>query len=259
MKNENCPSSKPPTLEEFGLRTLTRLAGFYLDANPEKNEKNFEDEFINSMLADDNLSADNILSDVNKSIASNKPLNLKFAPIILSCAYCVQAIKAHKKNERELAWAYMVDANYWCGVTLAGQGLEAAREHTIHATRKYTAQKGGTARADKFKDLKEEVFKLARDKRPPEKGWRSRLAATNSIKAAVLAIAEEKKCALSAQQVEKTIYGWLKEMPDAKALFQHTKLDKQDNKVNNAQQTGAPTVEMPVAVIQTTEDLPLPE
>ncbi|WP_114973650.1 hypothetical protein [Rhodoferax ferrireducens] len=227
MNDESRQSREQPAIEKLGVQNILELANFYIMSNPGQTEKDFIDKFVNRMSVEGSMSGDEILEDLKKIHSSGTPADFKYGPMLISCAHYVRAMKAYELNERELAWSYMADARYWCGVTLAGQGIEAIREKTIQAARKIAPSKGGTARAEiKYKEIKDEAFRLARDSRPLEKGWASRLNAARAIKKQVMAYASQKKQALSEQQAEKTIYDWLKGMPDAKSLFPDRKQAK---------------------------------
>lgn len=221
MRDKNSASREEPgRLDSLAELTLNELSSFYFHSNPEKNEDAFTKEFFIPMLGKNSLSGDSCLEIFESINAEDKSANLKYAPMVISCAYCVQAIKELERNQRELAWFYVAEARYWCGVVRASVGIEESRDKTIKATRKNTAQKGGKALAEsKYKEIKDEVFKLAREKRPEKNGWRSRLHAAKDIKIDVLKFACEKKLTLSEEQAETTIYGWLKKMPDAASLF----------------------------------------
>lgn len=82
------------------------------------------------------------------------------------------------------------------------------------------ASRGGRAKASKLAPVKAEAQKLARERVPASGKWRSRAEAVRKIcdevQACALKMLGQK---LSDLQVQTTIDGWLKEIPEANILF----------------------------------------
>lgn len=217
MSEKDSPSRRKIGLSDLGPITLSNLASFYLHSRPEKNEQDFMQEIVVPMWNNDSTSGENLLEEIKAIQEKDKTANMQFASMLISCAFCVQSMKALKGNDRELAWSYMADARYWCGVVLSSKGIEVARSKTIVATRKNLAS---IAAKGKFiKKVKEEAFRLAKEKRPKTNGWRSRRHAAETIEKEVYAFAVAEKINFSEKRAFKTIYEWLREMPDAALLF----------------------------------------
>jgi len=99
----------------YAAEILSVLADIWADWFPEEAENAFFEEVLGNTWNDESTSgedAENQLLEWAKSTADRE-----FCPTICalfaSCAYCVQAMKAQEAQERELAWTFAVDANYW--------------------------------------------------------------------------------------------------------------------------------------------------
>lgn len=208
------------TLEYLGALTLVELEKIYLEVSPDSSRDDFKDQIVTPMMGRDSMGGDELYIEVKKTRGLDPGCLFKLGPLLISCAYCMQGMRALDDNERELAWSYMADARYWCAMTLSLKGIEVARAETIRETRKNTARKGGLMHADRlYKNTKEEAFRLARERATLGKGWPSRRNAANSIKNSVLDFAKKNNQPLSEQQAANTIYNWLKGMPDADTIF----------------------------------------
>jgi hypothetical protein len=214
------------TLENLGPRTLTALAGFYSHLLPEKDVNTFMQDILVPMGANSSITGNSYLEEF-KAAHLSESADLRFGPMLISCAYCVEAMRYLSDSQRELAWLRMVEARFWCGVTLASKGIEVAREQTISATRRNTSRKGGNARdAINYQETREEAYRLARASRPKENGWRSRRQAVFGIIDDVKKFSANQPLPLKENQAEKTIDGWLAAMPDAKELFTRRQIKK---------------------------------
>ena len=196
-----------------------KLEEFYSELNLTDTKSDFRNDIYQPMLIDLDTSGQGVLKKMGELKASGQSVNLKLVPMLVSCAYLAQAMRDHFKNDHSTAWFYMAEASYWCGAMMATKGIEVARNNTIIATRKNTASKGGLTRAEKYNEVKDEVFRLARELCPKQKGWQSRRDASLKILMPVLTFAKDKTPSLSPAQAPQTIYNWLKEMPDSELLF----------------------------------------
>ncbi|WP_186136696.1 hypothetical protein [Burkholderia gladioli] len=153
---------------------------------------------------------------------SRSPLSL----IVLSTTYCIRAIQAIDEGDRELAWSYLADAKYWCGVSRSDMGVDKIREEAIVATRTSAisealtskARAGAIARDNAYKSVREYVCKLAREWKPTS-GWSSRSQAVKKISAAALDFFNHNPPRLKVDGIERTLDKWLSKMPDAAELF----------------------------------------
>lgn len=139
-------------------------------------------------------------------------------PSLVLFAYCNQAMKAQEKGEIDAAWKFLIEASYWLGMVNATSVMPTIQEVVAKTARSETAKKAGDARAQKYEILKEEAFRLVREKKP-KNGWKSRLQATLNVLDDVIAFSKEKERPMSEQQAQKTIYGWLVDLKDEEGLF----------------------------------------
>lgn len=227
MTNASPILNENVNLESLGHSTLTALAGFYSLSTPEKKPDDFTQEFLIPMASASDTTGAAYLAKFREVQQADETANLQYGPMLISCAYCIEALHYSNLDQRELAWSRMAESRYWCGVTLASQGLETARDKTVIATRKATGKKAAAARSEiNYKQTKDEAFRLVRERKPALKGWQSRRQAMLLIKDDVIEFAERYGKALSASQAEKTIYEWLAQMPDATTIFPQTKTNK---------------------------------
>lgn len=176
-----------------------------------------------------------------KDWIEKSPLN----SIIVSCVYCLRATKALKAGVLNLAWSYVADARYWCGVSLAMMGVREAYEQTVVSTTEKASiqalsakgEAGARAQQVPYDRLREYVYAEARK---PEVRWTSRSHAARVIsKKAMTYVDDEEANALaegrkspfpkikSVASLKRTLEEiWLKEMPDASALFARQKPKK---------------------------------
>lgn len=217
-------------IDEVRAQTLGELAHYYWQLEPDKGESGFAHEFFRPMSADPSINGEQFRAEMVKISEAGKPVDLRFAAMVTSCAYCIDASRLLARGDRELAWWAISEARYWCGVTLSNRGIEVARKATVTATIKGTGKIAANAGvALRLSATKEETFRLARELQPKEKGWKSRRQAMFAIKDQVVAFSSnEGRQQLTVKGAEKTIYGWLAKMPDADRLF--PKSDHADEK-----------------------------
>ncbi|CAJ3747657.1 Uncharacterised protein [Burkholderia pseudomallei] len=140
------------------------------------------------------------------------------SPILLSATYYFRAGRARDNNQTDAAWSYLAEARYWCGVAMAGKGLESALQQAAGSLKRDMAAAGAKGRSGTYQPLRDLAFDFARNNAPPS-GWRSRNHAVQSVRSRVLQQAKTLKIKVSEQNIEKTIDGWLATMPDEAQLF----------------------------------------
>jgi hypothetical protein len=228
MEHENRTQQNEFGLEGWIERTLDSLNNVYLIFNPDRGQSAFEENIFKPML-EMNATGDEVFKEFESKLEDKGSSSSKqYAPLMISCAYCVQALKAHSSN-RELGWSYLANARYWCGVASAGIGIKAARSKTIVATRKATSKKGIDAQKTKNNLMKEKIFFLVRQHFPPGNGCKTRTQAANRIKDEAIAYSKDIKYNLSENRATTTIRDWFDEMPDVEK-FLPPKQDKTHKK-----------------------------
>lgn len=226
-------------LEQFISLTLGNLSNCYAALQPGRQAADFTSGILNVVGLKDNASIETPLgiimqfvSEADKAKGEEWIAQSPNGPLIVSCAYCLRAMRTMKSGDLNLAWSYMADARYWCGVAISGKGIDEAREHTIAEVKREKGQLGAAGRDRAYEPVRQYAYAMTRENRPPLKGWQSRAHAVSEIKDATLQFAEQNRVQMSANQADKTIDKWLKEMPDAEMLFPEKKGMKKNKDVS---------------------------
>jgi hypothetical protein len=160
--------------------------------------------------------------------------------LIVTATYCCRARDVLKDDYRdaaagrpkgryrELAWTYLAEASFWCGVMLAGKGIDKAYRQTVsdvaEKTKKETASSGGTKTAAYWKPAIDYAYKLIEDEGEDlgTKGVSPNKAAL-AIRELVLKFARANGIEMSDDRADKTIAGWLGKMPDGQKYLDMSK------------------------------------
>jgi len=215
-------------IKKVSGQTLADLETYYAEMKPDKSEDAFIMDVFLPMSDDLMSTGESRRTEFFAIVASKAPVDVRFAALMVSCAFCIDVARFLHKGKRELAWQAISDAQYWCGFTFASKGFEVIRDETILATRKSTGQNAANVRVTKkLSPTMHEAFRLARKMRPAVHGWNSRSQAVHAIIDLVVAFSDQDMLQpLKRTGAPKTIDGWLSQMPDAKDLFTkktHTK------------------------------------
>lgn len=232
--------------------TLQNLWTCYLKLTPDATQERFVAEILNKVNEHDHPGIDDPMG-ILKAISSEEDLEkgddwLATSPIgtiIVSCAYCLRATRALRYGNSEVAWSYMADARYWCGAAIADKGIGEVIEQTRASALTAAAKRANEARQHAYDIYRRMAWRLARQKRPPLRGWQALDHAVTSIRepflqfvAAVVAANErraERNKSLPKHQakkpvvvpktasIEKRLEEWLGKMPDRDQLFPRTK------------------------------------
>ena len=206
------------SLESLASYTLEDNYQYYLLGNPSASREDFKTKVMNVIIQGD-FTGDQALKDFQEKYAAKKVINCDLAPIYISCAYCYQCKKALESNDRESAWAAMAEARFWVGVMKHRGSIQSELEFIVKESKSWAARQAAIVRSNaRYGDIKEEAYRLVRERRPAS-GWPSRRNAAMNIEADILVFAKFKGKALSVEQAHTTIDGWLKDMPEASTLF----------------------------------------
>ena len=206
------------TLDGYLKSILKKNEAYLKKINPGVDLNVLYDELFKPIL-DDEIDGD-LLTNI-ELLMDDSLLDEKFIinhPSLVLFAYCNQAMKAQEKGEIDAAWKFLIEASYWLGMAGATSVMPAIQEVIAKTARSETAKKAGDARAQKYEILKEEAFRLVREKKP-KNGWKSRLQATLNVLDDVIAFSIKNERPMSEQQAQKTIYGWLGDLKDEEGLF----------------------------------------
>lgn len=237
MSTSDRPARHELDLERFVSLTLGNLSNCYAALQPGRQLADFIPGILNVVGTKDDPSIETpveiVMQFVSEADRAKGPDWIARSPngsLIVSCAYCLRAMRAMKSGNLNLAWSYMADARYWCGVAISCKGIDEARERTIVETSAEAlatkARSGAEARNKAYEPVRERVYELARERRPAS-GWRSRSHAVRVISDEAYAFSVKNGPELKKDGIGKTLDGWLAKMPDASTLFppKRTKTD----------------------------------
>lgn len=155
-------------------------------------------------------------------------------PILVSVAYCERAKRNYQSRYHEVAWADTANAMFWCGMAVTANGIdllmlktkaEASADGAAHAISN-KGKAGAAKRNQGFEPLRERTRHYAL---LPNKNWSSRTQAAHVIAKQLLKYCEE-QVALTGVKMSppawRTVYEWLREIPDATFLFSSKKSNK---------------------------------
>lgn len=210
---------KDGSLDGYLNSILRRNEAYLQRINPGVDLNVLYDELFKPVL-DDEIDGD-LLTDImmltGESLLDEKLVI--YHPSLVLFSYCNQAMKAQERGEIDLAWRFLIEASFWLGMAGATSVMPAIQEVIAKDARSETAKKASDARNQKYDNYKEEAFRLVREKKP-ENGWKSRRQASFKILDDVMAFSIKMRQPMSAQQAQKTIYGWLGDLKDEEGLFQ---------------------------------------
>ncbi|VBD30883.1 hypothetical protein [Burkholderia pseudomallei] len=228
MTAKNLPLRSGLGFDERCRAILGSLAYYYTFIDNTKTGEHFSVEILDLVAANDDPSEEDPQKIVqlfakpsNDAVPRDRVTGSSLAPMFVSCAYCRRAALANMHGSRELAWIYLSEASYWCGVTLAQKGIEQAYRQTVTEvtaqTKKKTASAGGIKTAEKYwKAVIDYAYKLIMEEGEDvgTKGMSPNKAAL-AITELVLKFARENGIEMSDDRADKTIADWLRKMPDA--------------------------------------------
>jgi hypothetical protein len=105
---------------------LTNLSALYGELHPDKPKDDFINVYFRDLYFDDSVNGDDLVRLNERNFKTNDegiggvP---ELSALIISCGFCVDALMALDKNELNLAWTFVVDARFWCGVPLSRKVL----------------------------------------------------------------------------------------------------------------------------------------
>lgn len=210
---------KDETVDGYLNSILKKNESYLKKINPGVDLNVLYDELFKPILEDE-IDGD-LLTNI-ELLMDDSPLDERFIinhPSMVLFAYCNQAMKAQENGETDAAWKFLIEASYWLGMVRATSVIPAIQEVVAKTARSETAKKAGNASGQKYGILKEEAFRLVREKKP-KNGWKSRRQASFNVLNEVIAFSIKKGWPMSEQQAQKTIYGWLEDLKDEEGLFQ---------------------------------------
>lgn len=155
---------------------------------------------------------------------NNGKLDLPHLALITS-AYCSDAQKV--MDQGEITWFYLMEAQRHLGMCRAAKAWRGQSDQVLEMVareaRAANARKSGTANANIWHSVRDEAYRLIRDRARGGAHWESRAEAARAIGPEVqafLATLRGKQFSTESQRDVK-ISSWLRHMPEAAELFSH--------------------------------------
>ena len=196
------------TQKSMSLQIVGRLSEVYQEQVVGKSVDAFKAEHFRPMYEDKSINANKMANDffeIPPSEKSNPYIDL----MRLSCAYCVEAIRAVESTENDKAWIYVSYAHYWLGVVVGARMISGTAELALSQR----AKAGAAARDKRYDVLRELARKLA-----AEGNFQSKRSAALGIKEEIVKRSNDKDLdiKLKPDQAERTITKWLDGMSFAR-------------------------------------------
>lgn len=161
------------------------------------------------------------LSNMGVRAASQYGFSAHLYPMILTEAFCMDAMTAVRKNNLVQAWYCHGRAQWWSsGEVLPENPKQQGQEK---------ARNAGNARSEKnFGWVRAEALRLIDSCAPPD-GWKSAHAVAAELTPQISEfIAQESKrrvasTNLKPENLQQTLYAWMRENPELKAAFERTR------------------------------------
>lgn len=206
-------SSKRSQIGSFAINTalvddasteiMARLGNGYCLLQPDKTIDDFAQEVL-MPLAASTLDHPGNIEFMYSRAHSQHTYSALMRFLLTACAYCIEADKADEAADQAAAWRNIANAMYYLGLFEGAIIVEPALAHII-SDRSAAGAKG---RDEKYDTLRALAKNLAQ-----EKPFKSKRQAALSIKDEILAEAKAEGIPLSEMQAERTITGWLKDIP----------------------------------------------
>lgn len=203
---------------------FANLAYCYKNLKPKSELRDFIPDILNIVALRDDPIIDGTLeiltqffSPEDQQKAQEVIARTPIGPVILSCTYNLRALKAINADSRELAWSYLSEAKYWCGVAVSNKDINEILKTNLLNNTPYAA--GGNGRADVYARYRMYAYELVRLKKP-SLGWKSRADAASKIKESVDRKFDQENPNYKKKGIsERKIHEWIMDMPEADQLF----------------------------------------
>jgi hypothetical protein len=211
------------TLDYYFSQIMDAVVKTYLLCEPGLDEDTFKSRIFDP-LQKINVSGDSILRHYSEAGGTKL---LKGEATLLACIYCIQSKWAQTDGCDELAWSYIMDAQKHISIAITEDVSEPQLARILDFVRteaKSTAAKKSVAvSVQPWRAVRSEAFRLIDEKAQRGQRW-------EDVDKAALEILDELRDFLKkhpgkksknfwSNTPEKTVSGWLREMPDAKFLF----------------------------------------
>ena len=195
ISNESVGHARTQILERLGHR--------YCLLQPDKTIDDFAEEVLMPLAASNVDHPANIEFSYPRAHSQHTYTAL-MSFLLTACSYCIEADMADEATDQGAAWRHIGNAMYYLGLLEGAIIVEPAIAHIISGR----SAAGAQGRTEKYDLLRQLAKKLAQ-----EKPFKSKRQAALSIKEEILAKAKAEGIPLSEMQAERTITGWLKNIP----------------------------------------------
>jgi hypothetical protein len=225
------------TLEYYFAAIMEMIVKLYLQCIPE-HDRNYFMESIYEPLKAANVSGDTVLSNFFKAGGTNLG---KGDATLLGCVYCIQSGWARIDGQMELAWSYLMEAQQYVAVAIAEDVSEPHLAKVLDLARteakRNAAQESVAVSVQPWRETKLEAMRLIQEEAQGGKRWISAEQAAveilDDLKNFLKTRQSKKPKDFWAKMPEKTVAGWLREMPNASTLFRDDNSHIDANGKNN--------------------------
>jgi len=201
---------------------MSQLDVEYKKSQPDNGESDFKEKVFEqarifltrvpslAALLDDNLT----IKKLSDSIAQDRErLESDVAFIHFGCTYAIAAMMALEIQDRDLAWDFLCQANFYLGVVMfTDRSNEILTKAVVNTHKTAMAVENATKRHQSSNDMKAKAYEIMRS-RP---SWRSQSEAADRV---VAALEKEYGDKFEFKNPKATVTNWIKAMPDRLKLI----------------------------------------
>lgn len=210
------------TLEYLFADIMEKLIEIFLECAPDQDKAAFMENIYEKMRLG-RARGDQIERDCK---ARNDGKLSRVDLMLISCTYCIQSGQARHDKAADLAWAYLMDAQFYLGMARAADVSEpqVANFLQVVSSEALTAEarKNVTISVDPWHKAKAEAIRLVRQQGAAGKRWDTFDAAAEEIavhiRAYVTKLRATKKF-MGDEQSVSTISRWLNEAQDVREFI----------------------------------------
>lgn len=196
---------KATTVQEASSQIIERLAVYYTTLQPDSS---FADDVLKPLISSiAGVPAKISYQTFADADHAKYTLKAELTFLIEACSFALQAELEEGDGNVEKAWRCIANAMYQMGVFEGLIIVEPALDHVISQRSK----SGSSARNAKYEPLRQEARRLALEGTKGEP-FPSRRKAVLAIKDQIVALSRRHGINLVADNAERTIDGWLKDM-----------------------------------------------
>lgn len=193
------------------MAVLTKLRGFYSEPYPTKSLNGYATEhaFIQEYfvpLLNKGSSGDELTEQLFHLAETTdvEKIPTLFVAWIVSCGYALRALKEHRTGSHDIAWTYVMDAEFWLGIVL---GADSEKKTNDDAKRLFSAmgKKGADVRHAPIAALKEWVIS-----RYLEGSYPSANKAASALKESAISHGRTIGAVLSEENAQRTLAEWIR-------------------------------------------------